>query len=280
MTPKKPKTHQRHQSAHLQPSDQYDSDILLPPTQEIPPQRTNAELNLSVLQRHLPSTTSIVCVAPYAVVYIFTSSPQTGPAWEKSGIEGTLFVCQQSAAAAGGAERYSVVILNRKGLNDFICPLSGDIDYEAGYIILRSTDDGAEENIWGLWIFEEDEGSSTAGMREVNAKIIRECAARAANNIASVGVSAMRIDREGNSYPYLLLERTASTIKNHLQRPRSLRDGPNNIGILKPPACGRTAVEARGGGHDAAEIEVVASSKAEVRIVSPAILLEAQVGFI
>ncbi|KAL8838013.1 MAG: hypothetical protein Q9205_003959 [Flavoplaca limonia] len=183
MTPKKPKTHQRHQSGHLQPSDQYDSDIPLPPTQDIPPQRTNAELNLSVLQRHLPSTTSIISIAPYAVVYLFTSTLQSGPAWEKSGIEGTLFVCQQSPDPVNGRERYSVVVLNRKGLNDFICPLSGDIDYEAGYIILRSTrDEGEEENIWGLWIFEEDEGSSTAGMREVNAKIIQDCAARVARN--------------------------------------------------------------------------------------------------
>lgn len=87
-----------------------------------------------------------------------------------------------------GGEKYSVVVLNRKGLNDFICPLSGDIDYEAGYIILRSTSDEAgEENIWGLWIFEEDEGSSTAGMREVNAKIIQDCAARAARNVSTYG---------------------------------------------------------------------------------------------
>ncbi|KAL8652713.1 MAG: hypothetical protein Q9226_004150 [Calogaya cf. arnoldii] len=188
MTPKKPKGHQRHQSAHLQPSNQYDSDIPLPPPQDIPPQRTNAELNLSVIQRHLPSTTSIVSVAPYAVVYIFTSTPQSGPAWEKSGIEGTLFVCQQLPESNSGRVRYSVVVLNRKGLNDFICPLSGDIDYEAGYIILRSTsDEGGEENIWGLWIFEEDEGSSTAGMREVNARIIRDCAARAARIVATDG---------------------------------------------------------------------------------------------
>ncbi|KAI4281299.1 MAG: hypothetical protein L6R38_003795 [Xanthoria sp. 2 TBL-2021] len=186
MTPKKPKTHQRHQSAHLQPSDQYDSDIPLPPTQDIPPQRTNAELNLSVLQRHLSSTTSIVSIAPYAVVYIFTSTPQNGPAWEKSGIEGTLFICQQTPESMNGGERYSVIILNRKGLNDFICPLSGDIDYEAGYIILRSpSDEAVEENIWGLWIFEEDEGSSTAGMRELNAKIIQDCAARAAKNVST-----------------------------------------------------------------------------------------------
>ncbi|KAL8682907.1 MAG: hypothetical protein Q9186_001070 [Xanthomendoza sp. 1 TL-2023] len=183
MTPRNPRTHQRTLSAQIQPSDQYDSDIPFPPPFDtIPPQRTNAELNLSVLQRHLPSTTSIVSIAPYAVVYVFTSTPQNGAAWEKSGIEGTLFVCRQKPESGnGGGERYSVVVLNRKGLNDFICPLSGDIDFEAGYIILRSTKNN-EESIWGLWIFEEDEGSSTAGMREVNAKIIRDCATKAGRN--------------------------------------------------------------------------------------------------
>ncbi|KAL8804571.1 MAG: hypothetical protein Q9182_002486 [Xanthomendoza sp. 2 TL-2023] len=189
MTPRNPRTHQRTVSAQIQPSDQYDSDIPLPPPSEtLPPQRTNAELNLSVLQRHLPSTTSIVSIAPYAVVYFFTSTPPNGAAWEKSGIEGTLFVCRQKPESGngGGGERYSVVVLNRKGLNDFICPLSGDIDFEAGYIILRSTiDEDGEESIWGLWIFEEDEGSSTAGMREVNARIIQDCAAKAAKNDAN-----------------------------------------------------------------------------------------------
>lgn len=74
-----------------------------------------------------------------------------------------------------------MVVLNRKGLNDFVCPLEGDVDFEAGYIILRGgTEDGEGEGgrIWGIWIFEEEEGS-TRGIREVNAGIMVECAARA-----------------------------------------------------------------------------------------------------
>lgn len=74
-----------------------------------------------------------------------------------------------------------MVVLNRKGLNDFICPLEGDVDFEAGYIILKGGQAGDEEDgekIWGIWIFEEEEGS-TRGMREVNAGIIVECATRA-----------------------------------------------------------------------------------------------------
>lgn len=83
----------------------------------------------------------------------------------------------QTPDPSTGGERYSVVVLNRKGLNDFICPLEGEVDFEAGYIILRSKDEAGVDCVWGIWIFEEEEGS-TRGMREENARIIRECAAR------------------------------------------------------------------------------------------------------
>ncbi|KAL8706372.1 MAG: hypothetical protein Q9201_000580 [Fulgogasparrea decipioides] len=172
MTTRKARARQSHPSTMPQPSE-YDSDRPIPPAEILstPPfQRTNTELNLSVLQRHLPSTTHIVSIAPYAVVYTFTPTAQN---WEKSGIEGTLFVCQQSPSR--NVERFSVVVLNRKGLNDFVCPLSEDVDFESGYIILRSTDADGGDNIWGLWIFEEQDGTSTAGLREVNAKIIQDC---------------------------------------------------------------------------------------------------------
>ncbi|KAL8692250.1 MAG: hypothetical protein Q9218_002684 [Villophora microphyllina] len=154
-------------------------------------QKTNSELNLSVLQRHLHSITAILTVAHYAVVYAFSPSAQN---WEKSGIEGTLFVCQQSPAA--NSERYAVVVLNRKGLNDFICPLSGDIDFESGYIILRSTGDNGDDNVWGLWIFEE-EGNSTAGSRETNAKIIQDCALRAASPAIDQSLSGLNAHGDG-----------------------------------------------------------------------------------
>lgn len=110
MTPEKRKARNRH--SHLastpQPTD-YDSD---PPAIAIPSKphpstttsttRTNPQLNLSVLQRHLPSTTSILLIAPYAVIYTFI--PDTS-SWEKSGIEGTLFICAQTPRPDTGGRR-------------------------------------------------------------------------------------------------------------------------------------------------------------------------------
>ncbi|KAI4110381.1 MAG: hypothetical protein LQ345_007010, partial [Seirophora villosa] len=153
MTPKKSKHRPSHQNALPRPSS---PDGPSPATSSL---RTNPALNLSVLRRHVPTTTSILFIAPYAVIYTFSASSSS---WEKSGIEGTLFVCAQTpqpTAATGNSERYSVVVLNRKGLNDFVCPLQGDVDYEQGYVILRGREEGGDgEKVWGIWVFEEEEG--------------------------------------------------------------------------------------------------------------------------
>lgn len=139
---------------------------------------TNDVLNLSVLQRHLPSTVSIDFLAPYAVVYIFSTPTQ---AWEKSGVEGTLFVVKLRI------EGHAVIVLNRRGLEKFILHLKSaeEVDVTDEYIILQgnNTDDAGDGNadekkVYGLWIFEEEQGS-TKGVREACGRCIVECAEEA-----------------------------------------------------------------------------------------------------
>ncbi|EAU31514.1 conserved hypothetical protein [Aspergillus terreus NIH2624] len=195
-----------------QPSD-YDSDYHnyfsdtqqqldqqeMPP----PPLRSNEELNLAVLQRHNPSISSILSLAPYAVVYIFSPSTRQ---WEKSGVEGTMFVCQLTQGILG-EERYSVFVLNRRGLNNFDVPLTdGDnVELTEEYVILKADDkldasqgsspagqpsngtnqsvDGTGIRIYGLWIYSEPPPNSTAETRTLNAKMIRECAVHAGHSL-------------------------------------------------------------------------------------------------
>lgn len=47
------------------------------------------------------------------------------------------------------------------------------------YIILQDRDEEGNVGIYGLWIFSEAEPSSTAGTRELVARVIADCAARA-----------------------------------------------------------------------------------------------------
>ncbi|KAL4992006.1 hypothetical protein BDW68DRAFT_173638 [Aspergillus falconensis] len=153
------------------------------------PPRTNEELNLSVLQSHNPAVKSIQSIAPFAVVYTFSPSTRQ---WEKTGVEGTLFVCQLVAGSLG-EERYSVFVLNRRGLNNFDLPLTdGDnVEITEEYIILKSDSNSDPSNaqaisdirIYGLWVFSEPPPSSTSETRNINAQVIRECASMAGQSL-------------------------------------------------------------------------------------------------
>ncbi|KAL2812576.1 hypothetical protein BJX63DRAFT_239552 [Aspergillus granulosus] len=197
---------QRHSQGYPQPSD-YDSDFQtylsdVQQDQSIPsaPLRTNEELNLSVLQRHNPAVNSIQSLAPFSVIYTFSPSTRQ---WEKTGVEGTLFVCQLVPGSLG-EERYSVFVLNRKGLNNFDLLLTDgeNVEITEEFIILKSDSDAESRSspptgqpeakngransgvhIYGLWVFSEPPPSSTAETRNINAQVIRECASLAGQSL-------------------------------------------------------------------------------------------------
>ncbi|EEP79387.1 predicted protein [Uncinocarpus reesii 1704] len=156
------------------------------PTIPSPPARSNEDLNITVVRRYNPSISTILSLAPFAVIYIFSATTQS---WEKAGIEGTLFVCQLTKGDLG-EERYSVMVLNRRGMDNFEARLiSGDdVEITDQYVILKvdgfekgregaiRSADGRTSMIYGVWIFSEPAPSSTAEMRTINAEMIKECA--------------------------------------------------------------------------------------------------------
>jgi len=184
-------THKPHHSHHISYPSDSEPPLDLPPTL---PTRTNSQLNLLVLRRHYPSTASILSLAPYAVLYAFNPSSS---AWEKSGIEGTLFVCSlTSPMSEKWQERYAVTILNRRGLENFWLELTRgeEVEVTAEYVILQGGE-GEEGKVYGLWIFEEGAGS-TKGIREVTARLIKECA-EAAGGAADDGNGADTVEDAG-----------------------------------------------------------------------------------
>lgn len=174
-----------HASHHPQPSE---NELEYPAPAN--PTITNDVLNLSVLQRHLPSTVSIDFLAPYAVVYIFSTATES---WEKSGIEGTLFVVRLRD------EGHAVVVLNRRGLDNFILHLktAEEVDITDEYIILQGnggnnlgSGDADEQKVYGLWIFEEEQGS-TKGVRGACGRFIVGCAETAEGTSKIGGVNGV-----------------------------------------------------------------------------------------
>jgi len=168
MTPRKAQRHAKKPSQsnlnfQVQPSDyESESQFIVPPT------RTNTDLNLSVLKRYSPDIITILSIAPSAVIYNFLPTEQT---WEKADVEGTLFVCQLQASPLANKDRYSIVVLNKKGLENLIVEMCEvqDVEITTQFLILRWTDESGER-IVGVYIHEDQEDT-----RVVNCNLIKEC---------------------------------------------------------------------------------------------------------
>ncbi|KAK1706959.1 hypothetical protein CaCOL14_011015 [Colletotrichum acutatum] len=137
--------------------------------------RTNTDLNLSVLRRYLPSINSTLSIAANAVVYTFNP---TLPGWDKTGIEGTYFLCMQDPVpgASRPNPRACIFVLNRRGLENVILDLNEVDDFEVMdeiYIFrLRGTSEEAAEGtnkVMGIWIHADKEDT-----RVMNAALISE----------------------------------------------------------------------------------------------------------
>lgn len=187
--PRRPK-HRKQPSGNAPrtvPASDYESDAIhyaetqeLPPPAHLPP-RSNTDLNLSVLRRYLPSIRSIISIAANAVVYTF--SPSSSEGWQKSGVEGTLFVCEQEPVLVNGhpMPRACVFVLNRRGLNNVVVELcqASICQKEEDLIMFRlenTVDKPADEagldsanQVIGLWLHADEEDT-----REVNATIIQD----------------------------------------------------------------------------------------------------------
>ncbi|KAK7959432.1 uncharacterized protein PG986_004286 [Apiospora aurea] len=149
-----------------------------PPSTAILAQRTNTDLNLSVLQRYLPSITQIKSQAANAVVYTFSAELNS---WDKSGIEGTMFVCAQNVDATprssaqgfqqGAQSKGCIFVLNRRGLNNMILDLSDVEAIEASEELLifklnGETDEGMPRVV-GLWIHADEESTRSTNTRTI-----------------------------------------------------------------------------------------------------------------
>lgn len=143
-----------------------------PPDDETPAApliRSSEELNLSVLRRHYPEVVAIHYVAPYAVLYVYTLELAQ---WEKIGMEGSLFVCELVPSSIG-AERFAVILLNRRGLENFFMEIKSPEDIEFDEFIMMQSD-----QVYGLWIYSEPSTSTANVPSEIKAKLL-ELAARA-----------------------------------------------------------------------------------------------------
>lgn len=173
--------HTRYPSNRIPAVSDYESDVAaaMQPSYDYappPPTRTNTELNLAVLQRYLPSIHTILSIAASAVIYTFDPAKQS---WDKSGVEGTMFVCAQSPLPEDPNQRARacVFVLSRRGLENLVVDLArvSHVEIMGELVIMRVEDEdtGGEgeggEQVLGVWVHND-----RAETREVNAAMIQE----------------------------------------------------------------------------------------------------------
>ncbi|KAI1174414.1 PH domain-like protein [Nemania sp. FL0916] len=141
------------------------------------PTRSNTELNLAVLQRYLPSITTVLSIAANAVVYTF----QPPSEWKRTNMEGTMFVCSQRKVPGPAGETGCLFILNRKGLQNLVVDLDNVDNFElAGDLLIFKLDEATHQlyvdageavnpHVLGLWTYAEEQND-----RETNAVLIHD----------------------------------------------------------------------------------------------------------
>jgi hypothetical protein len=168
--------HQQHAAQLAQISD-YDSDIHGNASDypAAPPRvmRDEEQMNLAVLQRYNNDIVSVMSKAPYAVIYEFSSG-----LWTKTGIEGTLFICQLRPGSLG-EDRYIAFVLNRRGLDNWEAPLlNGDrpaVEFLDQYVIVEIIKNH-EEKTYGIYIHSESFNSTITQARKDLAELMRRLA--------------------------------------------------------------------------------------------------------
>uniref|UniRef100_A0A6F9DA09 5'-(N(7)-methylguanosine 5'-triphospho)-[mRNA] hydrolase n=1 Tax=Phallusia mammillata TaxID=59560 RepID=A0A6F9DA09_9ASCI len=101
-------------------------------------------INLTALQRRDPYITDILDSATQVALYTFN---HTTNEWEKTEIEGTLFVYTRVAPPHSG-----FTIMNRLSMDNLTEPLGSDIDFQnqSPFLLYRN----AKMNIYGIWFYD------------------------------------------------------------------------------------------------------------------------------
>lgn len=105
-------------------------------------------MNLAALQQRDPYISEIIDTASQVALYSFNAKTNE---WEKTSIEGSLFIYKRSATPLRG-----FMILNRLGLNNLIEPIAKDLEFQLQdpFLLYRNA---KTKSIYGIWFYDKDE---------------------------------------------------------------------------------------------------------------------------
>uniref|UniRef100_W5NIT2 5'-(N(7)-methylguanosine 5'-triphospho)-[mRNA] hydrolase n=1 Tax=Lepisosteus oculatus TaxID=7918 RepID=W5NIT2_LEPOC len=105
------------------------------------------DISLAALQRHDPYINKIVDVASQVALYTFSNKANE---WEKTDVEGTLFVYTRSASP-----RHGFTIMNRLSMDNLTEPITKDLDFQLQdpFLLYRN----ARLSIYGIWFYDKED---------------------------------------------------------------------------------------------------------------------------
>ncbi|NXD90728.1 DCP1B enzyme, partial [Chaetorhynchus papuensis] len=105
------------------------------------------DMSLAALRQHDPYISGIVDVASQVALYTFGHRASQ---WEKTDVEGTLFVYTRSASP-----RHGFTIMNRLSMENRTEPITKDLDFQLQdpFLLYRN----ARLSIYGIWFYDKEE---------------------------------------------------------------------------------------------------------------------------
>ncbi|XP_029390991.1 mRNA-decapping enzyme 1B isoform X1 [Mus pahari] len=105
------------------------------------------DISLAALRRHDPYISRIVDVASQVALYTFGHRANE---WEKTGVEGTLFVYTRSASP-----KHGFTIMNRLSMENRTEPITKDLDFQLQnpFLLYRN----GTLSIYGIWFYDKEE---------------------------------------------------------------------------------------------------------------------------
>ncbi|XP_054071739.1 mRNA-decapping enzyme 1A isoform X3 [Rissa tridactyla] len=127
--------------------------------------RAGQEISLAALKQHDPYITSIADVTGQVALYSF--SPKDNE-WEKTDIEGTLFVYKRSASPYHG-----FTIVNRLNMHNLVEPVNKDLEFQLHepFLLYRN----ASLSIYSIWFYDKNDCHRIA---KLMAKVVEQEAQR------------------------------------------------------------------------------------------------------
>ncbi|KAM7063625.1 mRNA-decapping enzyme 1A [Molossus nigricans] len=128
--------------------------------------RAGQEMSLAALKQHDPYITSIADLTGQVALYTFCPKANQ---WEKTDIEGTLFVYRRSASPYHG-----FTIVNRLNMHNLVEPVNKDLEFQLHepFLLYRN----ASLSIYSIWFYDKNDCHRIAKlMAEVVEEETRRC---------------------------------------------------------------------------------------------------------